>query len=158
MNNSNLEKPIKSIKWIIITIWTHIFGIALGIVIFLSLLNALFVQLLDIEPYFNLIKIFMKLVFVGAIIYAIKLGVKAVIKNSVIKKKKIFKISLWVGLIWLFFMAGLWFLLSCFAWLSDPNIDLSIAIKLFLTNLIYAFLVSFIYFGVTYYWCKKLIK
>lgn len=156
MNDSNLEKPTKSLLWIVATIWANIIIVFLLVGIALLLLRGLLIQLLGLDP--RLVGIFMVLVVIGAVIYAIRLGVKTVVKKSVITEDRIFKISLWVGLVDLFLRTGLLLLVFYIAWLPDPLIDLPEAIKLLLFNWGITLLISFGYFGLTYCWCKKLIK
>lgn len=102
MNNSNLEKPTKSTIWIVATIWANIIIIAIiagaGSFFLSTLLRLLFPDLINpaIVGYLIMFLIW------AATIYAIRLGVKSVLKKSIIKKERIFKISLGVGLVYLF--------------------------------------------------------
>lgn len=164
MNNSNLEKPVKSTAWIVATIWANIIIIGLITFIVLLLLNFLFVLLFDFSIFDILIgRILLALVIIGQWIYAIRLGVKTVVKKSVINKKKIFKVCLWVALIHLFLMTGLILLWLVLLTVSPPlEIMLlggwSEVIKMSLIMWGFSFLISLGCFGVTYYWCKKLIR
>ena len=161
MNNSNLEKPVKSTAWIVATIWANIIIIGLITFIVLLLLNFLFVLLFDFSIFDILIgRILLALVIIGQWIYAIRLGVKTVVKKSVINKKKIFKVCLWVALIHLFLMTGLLF----FGYIKMPVCEVILwggieeVRKDFLLVWVYFVLISLGYFGITYYWFKKLIK
>lgn len=159
MNNSNLEKPIKSTLWIVATIWANIIIIGLLMGLASILLHALFVRLFDS----HIAGILIMLISIGVMIFAIRLGVKSVLKKSIIKKEKIFKISLLTGLIYLFLMTGLILLWLVLLTVSPPlEIMLlggwSEVIKMSLIMWGFSFLISLGYFGVTYYWCKKLIR
>ena len=144
MNNSNLEKPAKSLIWIVATIWANIFIVSLILGMTWIFLRILLVQLFS--PL--VVVIFLILFFVGGIIYAIKLGIKSVLKKSVIKKERIFQISFWVVLVYLF-------LTSIFLFFRDVLLQAGAFGDLDLSVI---FLSSLAYFSITYYWCKKLIK
>lgn len=148
MNNSNLEKPVKSTIWIVATILANIIIVLLIFAFASILLRGLFLQLFGLV----VAGILIWLIGVAAIIYAIRLGVKSVLKKNLIKKEQIFKISLGVALI---------------PFLTLTGISISVVLQKLpeLTDVIgflrlfgFVFGVSLAYFGVTYYWCKKLIK
>lgn len=145
MNNSNTEKPTKSMIWIVATIWANIIIIGLIVTFAIMFLRPFLFQLFG-----PTITGFTIILFVtGSIIYAIRLGVKSVLKKSVIEKEQIFKISFGVSLVFLFLVTILAFLLL----ITDR-----MSIGRFLGFGLFSFLVSLGYFGITYLWCKKLIK
>lgn len=158
MNNSNLEKPTKSMLWIVATIWANIIIIFLLVSIALIFLQPLLIENLDLGAHF--VGIFTILLIIGATVFAIRLGIKTVVKKSIIEKKKIFKISFWTGLVDLFLRTGFLF----FAYILLPYHRVILAggeeamTRRFLIIWIISFFISIGYFGITYFWSKKLIK
>ncbi len=145
MNNSNLEKPAKSIIWIVATILANIIIVSL-IFGFASILShSLFVRLFGTV----IAGIFILLIGVAVTIYAIRLGIKSVLKKSIVRKEQVFKISIGVTLPFFLFWGGM--AISVILQYGLPDIC-------FLRLFGFGFGIPFAYFSVTYYWCKKLIK
>lgn len=133
------EKPIKNRAWIVATIWANIIivGLILGV-----LLTALSSFMSGTRGW--LWQIIMWLISISAFIYAIRLGVKSVLKKSVVPKEDIVKISIWVAMVavigqlgiifWGFSLAGKWIVLNRLLQFIRADIG---------------------YFIVTYLWLKK---
>lgn len=157
MNNQDKNYqglPKKSTLWIVATIWANIIIFFLILGLTSLLLRVSLIQL------FGLIvaEILMGLIWILTLIFAIRLGVKSVLKKSIIKKEKIVKISIWVAVIPFVLITGIlsFYFLKAAPLLSPEK--LLILKKSFLRLWIEGILLSAIYFVITYYWSKKLTK
>jgi len=140
--NVSSGKPERGMLWIVGTIWANIIIVALIAILPILFLSSLLEGL--INPV--LVSVLNLLLFWGVAIFAIKLGVKSVLAKSIVKKEKILEISILTGFIF--------FLLS--AILLLPSL-LNMGLMLYL--LIASALISaIIYVGITYFWCKRLVK
>lgn len=138
LQENNLEKPQKSIFWIIAHIWLHtilyltIVGIIWGIISWL--LSGFLTE--------NILGILNLLIMALALIWAVRIGVKVVLTGTIIAKENIIKIS--VGLI---------------AVLMIIQVVTTIAYDLFSLSQIGQFIfVDVLFFSSSYYWLKKFIS
>jgi hypothetical protein len=138
LQENNLEKPRKSIFWIIAHIWLHtilyltILGIIWGIISWL--LSGFLTE--------NILGILNLLIMALALIWAVRIGVKVVLTGTIIAKENIIKIS--VGLI---------------AVLMIIQVVTTIAYDLFSLSQIGQFIfVDVLLFSSSYYWLKKFIS
>lgn len=143
-------KPTKSVAWMVAIIWVHII-IALLIATFVLVLLG---QFLGGALLYSLLGL---IIMAGALIFAIRLGIKSVLKVSAIAQEQIFQISLGVslvyfGLVTFGLLTGsllLPFLISTFFF--------PVEIKISLVDWMIPMALTLVSFGATYYWCKKLI-
>ncbi len=151
-----LEKPEKSILWIVATIWANIIGVLLINLVVISLIGLSDLLYSPVSPVVSVIvPNLVLLFFLLSQIFAVRLGIKSVLAKSVIKKEKTLKISIGTGSV-LFLALSIFFFLFVVPMYGDhspPEISL---ITLILFMLGYFFAISLIYSGITYFWCTKL--
>lgn len=151
MNSQNIsEKPIKSKIWIVGTIWANIIIVGLILSVVLRILNSLIPNLFGLSGLIFvkgwLWKMIMGLGFISTFVYAIRLGVKSVLKESIIPKEDVVKISVWVTMIAVILQLGLIILTFSFI---GRWIDISRLLEFIGADIGY--------FVITYFWLKKLV-
>jgi len=137
------EKPTKSKIWVIGTIWANIIIFGLILVLVLQILN------LFLHQFLNTIfgQILLYLIGIGTFVYAIKIGIKSVLKKTFISKEDVIGISFGVVLIPIILQVAV------------TGLGLIYLEKGPSTIRIFEFIIADIgFFFVTYFWCKKLIK
>lgn len=139
--NSPVSKPAKSIIWMVATIWANIIIVFLIAVVAVILLG----QILGETRLSGLLGF---IIIMSSLIYAVRLGVQSVLKASVIPQEQIFNIALGVGLV--NFVLGTGLLLFANALLLPAEVGMP------LIAWASPLIMALVYFGVTYYWCKKL--
>ena len=147
MNSQNIpnlnQKPAKNKIWIIATIWANIVIVGLILVVILQFLNVFLHQF-----FITIIgQALLWLIGIFVFVYAIRLGIKSVLKKTVIIKEDVIKIS--VGVVMVAVIFQLVFIVLGLIFLEiGPTL-----------NRYLEFIgADILYFIITYFWCKKLIK
>lgn len=139
--NIAVSKPAKSIIWMVATIWANIIIVFLIAVLAVILLGQILGET-QLSGFLGFI------IIMSSLIYAVRLGVQSVLKASVMPQEQIFNIALGVGLV--NFVLGTGLLLFANALLLPAEVGMP------LIAWVSPLIMALVYFGVTYYWCKKL--
>jgi hypothetical protein len=148
---NNYQKPNKSKLWIVSTIWANIIIVTIILVLALGFLKFLIAKLFGLsgilftEGWFwqTLVLIFS----IFSFIYAIRLGVKSVIKESTILQEDIKKISIGVAMVAIVLQ-----LISAFFILAYLKINISFYVYVDFIG------INIGYFVLTYFWFQKLTQ
>ena len=140
--NASSGKIERGMLWIVGTIWANIIIVALITGLAIQLLLMLIGELGNHVVVSTLIPLF----YLGMMAFAIRLGVKSVLAKSIIKKEKILKISIWVGALPILLSIGI----------TETILMLAVNVKLIMILIIVT--TAMVYAGITYFWCKRLVK
>jgi len=147
----NSQKQNKSKIWIIATIWANVIIVTIIFIVLLIFLNFLIAKLFGLPGLlFTKGWLWKILVWIGSIsvfVYAIRLGVKSVLKKSVISQEDIIKISVGVAMVALILQFVFTILIILFLKMNPT-----------LTSYTQFIVADMGYFVITYFWCKKLIS
>ena len=148
MDGKDLQRSVKGKIWIVATIWENIIivGIISGVSLFII---ALLFRRFIVQIFATTIgKIFLQLAGLFISIYAIKLGVKSVLKKTSVDPQDIVKISVGVAIVPLFFQVIIILYRYFHVIAMGPGI---IEFLKFIFS-------DVIFFAITYFWFKVLTK
>jgi len=154
--NLSSGKLERSMFWIVGTIWANIIIVFLIVAVFMGFFFMLAPQ---IPIYVIVGQLLYLLLPWGVIIFATRLGVKSVLAKSIVKKEKILKISILTGLI-AFLLPTIFYSILFLGFYLTAGDGTGFRGGLWQCLLLaYVFVViPMIYAGVTYFWCKRLVK
>jgi hypothetical protein len=145
---TDLQKPSKSKLWIVSTIWANIIIVSILLGLALKLLSLLIEKAFGLSGFLflegGIWPVLKSLISISALVYAIRLGVKSVLKESAILQEDIKKISIGVVSVLVFFQLAIAVLVFVFAKAG------------FRLDIYFDFLAADIgYFVLTYFWLHK---